>query len=364
VPRFRNLQIGDPAPWFRQRSATQPIYNFDTVAGRYIVLCFFASADDARTQAALTAVNQATDLFDDEHASFFGVSNNRADEGRLTERYPGYRYLLDFDGAVAQLYGAKAEDEGLVRRLWFVLDPSLRIIFAAPFDTTPAEAVIDFVKRLPPPGRHGGVEAMPPVLQLANVFEPELCSQLVALYQTQGGEESGFMREKDGKTILVTDASHKRRRDCMVEDTALIAALQERVRRRIVPEIAKAHQFQVTRMERYLIGCYTADDGGHFRPHRDNTTKGTAHRRFAVSINLNADFEGGELCFPEFGPRTFKPPPGAAVVFSCSLLHAVTKVTRGERYAFLPFLYDDAAAEIRQRNNAFLGEGIGEYRKE
>lgn len=208
------------------------------------------------------------------------------------------------------------------------------------------------------------MEAMPPVLQLANVFEPELCQQLVTLYQAHGGEESGFMREKDGKTVLVTDASHKRRRDCMVEDAALIASLQERVRRRIVPEIAKAHQFHVTRMERYLIGCYTADDGGHFRPHRDNTTKGTAHRRFAVSINLNADFDGGELCFPEFGPRTFKPPPGAAVVFSCSLLHTVTKVTRGQRYAFLPFLYDDAAAELRQRNNAFLGEGVGEYRKE
>jgi hypothetical protein len=26
----------------------------------------------------------------------------------------------------------------------------------------------------------------------------------------------------------------------------------------------------------------------------------------------------------------------------------VTKVTRGRRYAFLPFVYDDAAAEIRK----------------
>lgn len=364
MPRFRNLLIGDPAPWFRQRSATQPIYNFDTAAGRYIVLCFFASTSDARAQTALTAIHQATDLFDDAHASFFGVANDRGDEGRLTERYPGFRYLLDFDGAVAQLYGVKAEDGDMLRRLWFVLDPSMRIVFAAPFEATPAETVMDFVRQLPPPGRHSGMEGMTPVLQLANVLEPELCEQLIALYQTQGGEESGFMREQNGKTILVTDPAHKRRRDCIVTEPALIATLQERVRRRIVPEIAKAHQFQVTRMERYLIGCYTADDGGHFRPHRDNTTKGTAHRRFAVSINLNAAFEGGELCFPEFGPRTFKPPPGAAVVFSCSLLHAVTKVTRGERYAFLPFLYDEAAAELRMRNNSFLGDGIGEYRKE
>jgi hypothetical protein len=49
------------------------------------------------------------------------------------------------------------------------------------------------------------------------------------------------------------------------------------------------------------------------------------------------------------------------VVFSCTLLHAVSKVTRGRRYAFLPFLYDDEAAKIRQANNEFLDDSIGKY---
>ncbi|WP_259668679.1 2OG-Fe(II) oxygenase [Rhizobium lentis] len=98
-----------------------------------------------------------------------------------------------------------------------------------------------------------------------------------------------------------------------------------------------------------------------FPPHRDNTTKGTAHRRFAVSVNLNDDFDGGEVSFPEYGSRSFKAPSGGAVIFSCSLLHAVSTVTRGRRYAFLPFLYDDAAAKIREANNAFLAEGVGSY---
>jgi predicted 2-oxoglutarate/Fe(II)-dependent dioxygenase YbiX len=132
--------------------------------------------------------------------------------------------------------------------------------------------------------------------------------------------------------------------------------------RRVVPEILKVHQFQVTRMERYIVSCYAAEDGGHFRAHRDNTTKGTAHRRFAVSINLNGDFDGGEVSFPEYGPRSFKAPPGGAVVFSCSLLHAVSQVTRGRRYAFLPFLYDDQAARIREENNRFLDEKVGAYK--
>ncbi|HEX2725725.1 MAG TPA: 2OG-Fe(II) oxygenase, partial [Beijerinckiaceae bacterium] len=126
--------------------------------------------------------------------------------------------------------------------------------------------------------------------------------------------------------------------------------------------IQKVHHFKATRMERYIVSCYAAEDGGHFRPHRDNTTKATAHRRFAVSINLNNDFEGGEVGFPEYGPRSYKAPVGGAVVFSTPLLHAVSPVTKGRRYAFLPFLYDDAAARIREANNAFLGEGIGAYK--
>jgi predicted 2-oxoglutarate/Fe(II)-dependent dioxygenase YbiX len=202
----------------------------------------------------------------------------------------------------------------------------------------------------------------PPILVLPNVFEPEFCQHLVGLYVTHGGEESGFMREVGGKTVPVHDHSHKRRRDYTIDDQELILATQRRIMRRVNPEIEKVHCFKPTRMERYIVSCYAAEDGGHFRAHRDNTTRGTAHRRFAVSINLNSDFDGGEVSFPEYGPRSFKAPPGGAVVFSCSLLHAVSKVTRGRRYAFLPFLYDDAAARIREQNNPHLGDGVGTYK--
>ena len=68
--------------------------------------------------------------------------------------------------------------------------------------------------------------------------------------------------------------------------------------------------------------------------------------------------------FPEYGPRGYKPPPGAAIVFSCSLLHAVSRVTAGRRYAFLPFMYDDEAAALREKNSGSL-EGAGsDYRAE
>jgi hypothetical protein len=268
---------------------------------------------------------------------------------------------------VSRLYGAVPVDAELgrtdlpFRRFFLVLDPTLRVRAAIPFEGGTTR-LFDLLAALPPPDHYAGVVLQAPILFLPNVFEPEFCRHLIGLYEKHGGEESGFMREIDGKTVAIKDKSHKQRRDYTIDDDNVIAATRARIRRRIAPEIRKIHQFEVTRMERYIVCCYDADEGAHFRAHRDNTTKGTAHRRFAVSINLNDEFDGGEVSFPEYGPRSFKAPPGGAVVFSCSLLHAVSHITRGKRYAFLPFLYDDAAAKVREANNKFLGEGVGTYR--
>lgn len=364
------LYPGDPAPWFTQASTTNPHYAFDTVAGRYIVLCFFGSAGFPGSDAALKAVAANRQLFDDKHASFFGVSIDPQDreQGRVRESIPGLRHFWDFDRTVSRLYGAlpreeSADSNGQIRLFWLILDPTLRVIAHIPFmpDGSDQVRVFEELRKLPPPAIFAGFEVPPPILILPRVFEPDFCQHLIDLYEAQGGQESGFMNEVDGKTLRVTDHSHKRRKDYVIEDDALKVSLQNRIIRRVIPEISKIFAFKATRMERYIVGCYTAEDGGHFRPHRDNSTKGTAHRRFAVSINLNAAFEGGEVSFPEYGPRSFKAAPGSAIIFPCALLHAVSKVTKGQRYAFLPFLYDDAAAKLREANSQFL-DGGSSYR--
>jgi predicted 2-oxoglutarate/Fe(II)-dependent dioxygenase YbiX/peroxiredoxin len=367
-----DLQPGDPVPWFTQRSFSNPQYTFDTAAGRYLVLCFFGSAADPHSVAAIEAARARPDRFDDAGVSFFGISVDPKDEAerRVADRYPGYRFLYDFDLTASRLYGAVATDavagagQVPVRRFWLVTDPTLRVLRVVRFapDRSDIAEVLDFLDTLPPPDRFAGIPLQAPVLVLPNVFEPEFCAELIARYEASGAEESGFMREVDGKTVAVSDHGHKRRRDHVLKDKALIAGTQARFLRRVVPEIAKVHQFAATRMERYIVACYDAAEGGHFRAHRDNTTKGTAHRRFAVSVNLNEDFDGGAVSFPEYGPHGFKAPTGGAVVFSCSLLHAVSRVTRGRRYAFLPFLYDDAAAKLRQENVRFLEEANQGYR--
>jgi predicted 2-oxoglutarate/Fe(II)-dependent dioxygenase YbiX/peroxiredoxin len=362
APPPKLLGPGDAVPWFRAPALSgSPDYVFDTAAGRPILLLFFGSAAHPGTAAALSAVAARRSLFDDVSACFFGVTCDPSDEaeGRIAQQIPGIRFFLDYDRGLSLLYGAAAEDgSGLYHPHWLLIDRALRVVARLPIDR--AEAAIDALAALAaaPP-----LPDWAPVIMVPNVFEPALCSRLVGLYEENGGKESGFMREVDGKTVLLTDPQHKQRRDFDIEDEPLRQALAARVRRRLLPMVHRAFQFEVTRMERYLVACYEAG-AGHFRPHRDNTTRGTAHRRFAVTINLNSDYEGGDLRFPEYGPRTYRAPPGGAVVFSCSMLHEATPVTRGRRYTFLPFLYDEAAAEAREANNAFLSEDVAPYRRD
>lgn len=365
------LSVGDPAPWFQQRTSTRPRFVFDVAADRYLVLCFFASASRAHARAALDAVHARRDLFDDRKAAFFGVSLDPADESeqRVADVVPGYRYFWDFDATVSQAYGAAAAGAAepfadAASCQWVILDPTTRVIDVIAFadDRSDIARVLDLVERLPPPSAFAGFEVAAPILVLPNVFEPAFCRELVALYESHGGKDTGFMRDVDGKTLDDVDYSHKRRRDHVIKDKAVIDRTKALLKRRVSPEILKVHQFHVTRIERFIVACYDSAEAAHFRPHRDNTTIGTAHRRFAVSINLNDDFDGGEVSFPEYGRRSYKAPAGGAVVFSCSLLHAVSTVKRGRRYAFLPFLYDDAAAKIREANSPMLGEGGARYR--
>lgn len=358
-------QPGDRAPGFSARNALNPQFRFDSVGGRWIVLGFVGTAGAEPLAARVRAVMQATDLFDDTMAALFLISCDPADEltGRMADALPGRRVFHDHDQAVSRLYGASPPqgEDGPYMPFWVVIDPSLTVRRVIPFsqDGGDVPELLAHLRRQPPAERFLGFEGPVPILILPDVFEPAFCDFLVQLYENDGGSVSGFMRDEGGKTVAVQDTSFKVRRDFTLSDPAHIQAVQARILRKVVPQIERVHFFRATRMERYMVGCYDAGEGGHFRPHRDNTTIGTAHRRYAVSINLNEDFDGGEVSFPEYALRGFKGPKGSAVIFSCSMLHAVSRVTRGRRYAFLPFLYDEAAAKLREQNASLVPNSEG-----
>lgn len=354
---------GDPAPWFKAPTIHKPRFNFDSIAGRYVMLLFAGSLGAPQTAAAFAKLEAYRDLFDDDNACFFGVTDDPEDvaAGRVVHRIPGIRWFLDYDRDVAGQFRAFDLQKGTLPH-WLLLDCNLRVVGRADLDV--GEKLLEHLRTLLSRPR---VDLPAPVLVMPNIFEPAFCRRLIDLYDEKGGSPSGFMRDVDGKTVGLMDDGFKRRSDYYLEDDDPIRdQVRARIKRFLLPQVERAFQFQVTRLERYMVACYDGDgDGGFFRAHRDNTTAGTAHRRFACTINLNAEeFEGGDLIFPEFGSRRYRAPTGGAVVFSCSLLHEATPVTRGKRYAYLPFLYDEAAARQREEmsKSGLVSDNLANYR--
>ncbi len=348
------LRMGEPVPAFHARSSSNPRYAFDTTAGRWLMILIPGSFSQPGLAERLVAmVAPHAGRLDTVNAYMLVIGTDPEDErlSRIADGQ-GHRVLWDDTGAARAAFRAVAPD-GALRTGWLLLDPMLRVFGVWPLEDG-AEAMATLAA-LPPPAEHAGVPLHAPVLIVPRIFEPSFCRRLIELYARQGGGESGFMRDVGGKTVGILDGSHKRRKDAIIEDEELKAAIRARLSARLAPELLRAFQYRVTRLERYIVACYDAADQGFFRAHRDNTTKATAHRRFACTINLNTgEYEGGDLCFPEFGPKTYRAPAGGAVVFSCSLLHEARPVTQGRRYAFLPFLYDDEAAVIREEGAKFL----------
>jgi predicted 2-oxoglutarate/Fe(II)-dependent dioxygenase YbiX len=340
---MKYFRAGDPAPMFVGQTRSNPTYSFANVAGRYLLLGF-TPADVEFRDRVFGVIGANLELLNDETIACFVVLRDELSFLRARDRN-GMRWFFDPDGQIGKAYGAIADDGSEVP-MWVLVDPSLRVLFTLPMSET--EQLFQRLRALPPPDDHAGVLLHAPVMIAPRVFDPDLCQRLIAYYETHGGAPSGVMREIGGKTVGVLD-DFKKRRDAHIEDEDLKRELLTVISRRLIPEVLKAFRFRATRLERYIVARYDAEDGGYFRPHRDNLTAGTAHRQFACSINLNAeDFEGGDLRFPEYGSRTYRPPTGGAVVFSCSLLHEATPVTRGTRFAFLPFLYDEAGETVRQ----------------
>lgn len=329
------VMTGDPAPYFVQRCTTQwGHYSFDMAAGRYNILFFVPSLHVAAATQALECFRHYAALVHREHARLFVVSADPADPDLFSpaDRVPGVLFVWDADRLVQNLYGISPDT-----CYWIVVDPMMRVALGGQDTPDLARRIYDWVGTQP-----SHQEGPVPALLLPDVLEPAFCGMLIDYYHKQSPQRSGILTQKhEGEATNIVDHAYKRRHDCLLRDKYLVNQLQARIIRRIVPQITKVFQCVVTRMNRMIVSCYDSSEKGCFGPHRDNTLAESAHRLFAISINLNDDFEGGDLVFPEFSARGFRPPAGGAIVFSCGLLHAVRPVTQGRRYACLPFAFND-----------------------
>src|SRR5262249_56458087 len=117
-----------------------PRFQFSTIAGRYVVLCFFASAAEPASRRVLDDILQHRARFDDETCCFFGVSTDPGDEQeeRVKEIRPGIHLFWDFDRRISRLFGALEQTtsqeaaQSPYRRFTLVLDERLRVIAGLP----------------------------------------------------------------------------------------------------------------------------------------------------------------------------------------------------------------------------------------
>ena len=345
------------------------------MAGRYIVLCFYGTGADEVGREALAAIQeQHRALFDDDKIALFGVSVDPADEPESRakrDRCPasatsGISTARSGASTARCPAGRNAGRPQIpIRRFWMVLDPTLRVRAVFPFrpDGSDRAEVMAYLRALPPVGQFAGFEIPAPVLVLPDVFEPEFCRHLIGLYEQHGGEESGFMREVDGKTVAVHDPDHKRRKDYVIEDPELIRQIagahppphRAGDREGALLQAARAWSATsspATRPRTAAISAPTATT-----PPRAPRTAASPSRSTSTPTSRAARSASRNT-----GRAATRRRPAAPW---CSPARCCTRSRRsrsGRRYAFLPFLYDDEAAKIREANNAHLGEGVGAYR--
>jgi len=338
------LMLGDPAPWFTARYVSGGTSDLHVNAGRWIVISFLHDLASERAQQELSALAARLAGFTEDHLVAYAVLTAPPAE---TSALPVaaaqvLRLVADYDQSITDLYGARSVPRTVV------LDPMLRSIAIIPWDHPMGHAALlgRVLQGLPSIDHSAGVPLTAPALIVPRVFDFELCD---------------FLLDNAGKTATILDHRLKRRRDLPI----VVPELRERIRARLVarllPAVERYFQFAATRMDRYIVSCYDSNEGGYFFRHRDNLNAGAEHRRFAVSINLNKDYDGCDLIFPEFGRRTYRAPVGGAIVFSCGALHEVTPITRGRRYAFVPFLYGEEDAAKRLANNSKIAAGSARY---
>lgn len=186
----------------------------------------------------------------------------------------------------------------------------------------------------------GLLSSQAPVLLIPRILEVPECEHLIAFWKAGDKRRNEISSGTLGKSVGGSSAEVKRRADVLVpqDDNPTNNMIRNRVSRRVVPEMSKAFNFDARAYDIGRIGCYDSTDNGFFRPHRDILSDDAENpRKFALSLNLNDEYTGGALRFPEYGERSYSPPRGAGVVFSCSLLHEAQPVETGQRFGLFLF---------------------------
>lgn len=323
--------------------------NADYLSGRPLVLMFAPAALSEAAAAELGRFQESEEQFRALGVNVVLLSLEADNDAlRATQRRLGFPWpaVSDPTGRVFAQYGMVKDEDipGAIDLRTVVTTPYRRVsaIHDAPAVSDHATRCEEHIRRIGAL-EEGFAAPHPPVLVIPGAFARPECEQLVAYYEREShpidfDRNNPQHKDTDIKQPM-WDHNRQDRIDLAIKHPMTTASIDQRLFQRITPIVKRAFAFEVTRRESLFIARYEGARSGIQMGHRDNVLPHVAHRRFALSVILNEDFEGGELVFPEFSNHGYRGATGTALVFSSSLLHEVRETTKGRRYALISHLY-------------------------
>ena len=300
--RLPDFVLPDPAGELR--------FFYQTVTGAPTVLVLAANTaiqeqwDEIKGFAALAPALR------DAGAGLMIVSNDGIESlSMVAKAIPeGAIWLADIKGVVnlGLRTGALFAFTGVV---CFVLDGNQRILAVRGPEPGQAEwALAVLTQRSAEPARH--LSSAAPVLLLPGVLDEQDRRELLN-HMPAGDAGSGAipigepgLAERIGKLLL----------------------------RRIGPEVEKAFAFDDFAFDKVMLRWDEAGSSTAGDRRREIVDPAVEGRSFSLILDLSqAAYEGGEILFPEYGPHSYRPGPGGALVFSGTMLRELGPVSAGRR---------------------------------
>ncbi len=359
---LKMLELGDFIPMFETTDTERNHRAVELYGGQYIILFFLPSGDINYLTEVFRQLQQRYSQAKHKNLWQLFIIDTTVDNLIEIRKKLGTQHALwsDPDRKLAQAFGLCKAGDKTIPPTGYVLNRNLKVVHRSIipaagqlvnelFDVCQAEITNDQANNKDAKM----ISRLPPALIIPNALTPELCKKCIEAFRNG--------RQFDG-TVGAADKSAYRpnakvRTDFIVGG-ALLDEIDEKLSHSVFPELKKIFGLTVTYREMYKVGLYKGEKGGFFKQHRDNFDIPLGYRRIAMTINLNDEFEGGGLRFPEYDDNSYRPAAGSAIAFSCATIHEARPVTSGERYILVCFFHGDEEEAFRRSHLASQGQPL------
>ena len=343
-------ETGDFIPLFKLPDSKGKMRAVETYAGKAVLMIFLPAGRGEFVGTFIRALKDHLKGMDKELYHILFIFNAEPERvSALQEKFPfPASWLCDANLHLAHALGIIALQVKRQKPTYYLLNSNLKVQSQHSVDDAlklAALAVGALKQSLEQKADSAPViiRYQAPALIVPDVFTPEFCHECIRAFDSGktfdgtvgGGAQARFSPQAKIRTDMIVQGE-------------LLRQIDEKLSKALFPEIEKVFGFKVTRRELYKIGCYDAERGGFFRAHRDNFDPPLGYRRIAMTLHLNEEFEGGGLRFPEYGNYVYKPPLGAAILFSCNNLHEALHVTEGKRFIMVSFFHGENEEAYRR----------------